>query len=195
MSYFHTIPGTSGISSTPVTPLGPATTTSYGARVIYASNGLPVTNLQPVAGLTPGLRDSENRLYVLKDDYIASDDSIRTVSFPINPRAFLTAGVDDGIAPRATPPVTPNRRRVIRETAGGWPAGRIIEDRALFGPTGDLAIDTIPSSIVSAVTGQQASAQKTDDNPWPMRAAVAAGLLLAIAFIVNSTEEEQEEQE
>lgn len=182
MSYLVEVPGTSGISSTPVTQLG------TGNGVIYASNGLPVSS-QPVSGITPGPRDSNNRLYVLKDDYISRDANTSNLTFPINARNF--AGVDDGIVPTADAARNPVNRRVEKEGSEGWRAGRIIEDRAKYGPTGALAVDTIPSSVVSAITGQPVV---VDTNPWPVRAAIGAGLLLAIALLVNASNGKDEKE-
>lgn len=215
----------SGISGTPVVPLGAVTRNAAGTRVIFASNGAPVTDERNVTTLS-GPRDSRNRLYVLKSDYtppggietpeeIAAQEAARD-PYPTTGDAFRDAylygpealrfrpvlpvnvtipietrpkPVDDGVVPVADKKT--GRvffPRVTKAGAEGWPAGIIIEDRSKYGPEGALAVDTIPVSSVST----SPPVSTTDSNPWPMRTAVGAGLLLLLALAVGGAMSESD---
>jgi len=93
----------------------------------------------------------------------------------------IAKGVDDGVVPEATPPATIYGRRVTREDSGGWPAGRIIEDRSQYGPQGDLARDIIPSSVVTAIVGEN----PTGSAAWFGRLALSVFLLFLLIYIIK----------
>lgn len=108
------------------------------------------------------------------------------VTIPINTDQ-VEQGVDDGLVPEASPPPIIYGARVTKEEGGGFRAGRIIEDRSVFGPQGDLARDTIPASVVNAIVGNN----PTGSAAWFVRIALALALLLLIIYIVKRVIDEQ----
>ncbi len=111
------------------------------------------------------------------------------VTIPIN-AGQIKQGVDDGIVPEATPPPIIYGPRVTKEEGGGFPAGRIIEDRSVYGPQGDLARDTIPASVVNAIVGDN----PTGSAGWFVRIALALALLLLIIYIVKRVIDDQKKK-
>lgn len=97
---------------------------------------------------------------------------------------------DDGMKPHATPPPVIYGARVEREDSGGWPAGFRIEDRSKYGPQGDMARDTIPASVVSAIAGGNSAGSAE----WFIRISLALALIFLILYIVKRVIDERKQK-
>lgn len=181
-------------SSTTTATLAPGPRDSNNRLYVFNSqSSTPSINFAP-----PGGNDDANAIALqlaaetptgdpVQDAILYGPEALRqraviplSVTIPLN-SGNIAKGVDDGIKPQASPAPIIYGRRVEKEDGGGWPAGRIIEDRSLYGPQGDLARDTIPASVVSAIVGDN----PTGSAGWFVRIALALALLILILYIIK----------